>query len=120
MADSVLLITWGAPVHGREERGLEVFNEAVGFYGRLQQESRIEGFDVALLEPNGLMDGYMCISGSADQLSALRQDDEFRRVMTDASLIVHDLRLIAGSTNEGIARDMAVYQAAISKVPQAV
>jgi hypothetical protein len=120
MADSVLLITWGSPVHGREEKGLEVFNESMGLYGRLQQEGRIEGFDVVLLEPNGHMDGYIAIRGSVDQLGALRQDDEFRRVLTAASLIVDDLRLIAGSANEGIARDMAVYQEAISQVPQTV
>ena len=118
MADSVLLITWGSPVRGREERGLEVFNETVGFYGRMQQEGRIEGFDVALLEPNGLADGYIAIRGSVEQLGALRQDDEFRANLVAAGLIVDDLRLINGSTNEGIARDMAVYQAAVAKVPQ--
>jgi hypothetical protein len=120
MADSVLMITWGAPVRGREERGLEVFNESVGFYGRLQQEGRIESFDIALLEPNGYLDGYIAVHGSVEQLGALRQDDEFRRNITDAGLIVDDLRLIMGSTNEGIARDMGIYQAAVSQVPQSV
>lgn len=118
MADSILMITWGSPVRGREEKGLEVFNEAMGFYGRVQQEGRIEGFDVALLEPNGLADGFIAIRGSVEQLGALRQDEEFRRNLTAASLIVEDLRLIAGSTNEGIARDMALYQEAVSQVPQ--
>jgi len=42
MADRILFIGWGATVRGREERGLEVFNQAVGFYGRCQQEGRIE------------------------------------------------------------------------------
>src|SRR5947209_5777936 len=52
MADRVLFISWGSPVHGREEHGLEVFNEALGMYGRMQQDGRIEGFDVTLLDPN--------------------------------------------------------------------
>jgi len=30
MADRVLFMSWGSPVPGREERGLEVFNEAIG------------------------------------------------------------------------------------------
>ena len=68
MADRVLFISWGENVAGREERGLEVFNEAVGFYGRMQQEGRIEGFDVVLLEPNGDIDGYIELTGSAEQL----------------------------------------------------
>jgi hypothetical protein len=120
MADSVLMITWGSPVRGREERGLDVFNEALGLYGRLQQEGRIEGFDVALLQPNGLMDGFIALRGSAEQLSALRQDDEFRRTTVAASLIVEDFRLIDGSTGEGIASDMELYREAVAQVPQAV
>jgi hypothetical protein len=28
MADRVMFISWGSPVHGREQRALEVFNEA--------------------------------------------------------------------------------------------
>jgi hypothetical protein len=120
MADSVLMITWGSPVRGREERGLDVFNEALGLYGRLQQEGRIEGFDVALLQPNGLMNGFIALRGSAEQLSALRQDDEFRRTTVAASLIVDDFQLIDGSTGEGVARDMELYREAVAQVPQAV
>jgi len=118
MADSVLMITWGPPVHGREERGLDVFNESMGLYGRFQQEGRIESFDVAILEPNGLMDGFIALRGSAEQLAALRQDEEFRRSTVDASLIVQDLQLIDGTTGDGVARDIAMYSEAISKVPQ--
>jgi hypothetical protein len=118
MADSVLMITWGAPIHGREERGLEVFNESIGLYGRFQQDGRIEGFDVALMVPNGLMDGFIALRGSTEQLNTIKQDDEFRSTLTDASLIVNDLRLIDGSTGEGLARDIELYREAISKVPQ--
>ena len=52
MADRVLFIGWGTPVRGREERALEVFNESLGLYGRMQQEGRIESFDVTLLGAN--------------------------------------------------------------------
>jgi hypothetical protein len=118
MADRVLFLGWGTPVRGREERGLEVFNEAVGLYGRMQQEGRIEGFDVVLLEPNGGLNGYMQLRGSAEQIAAVRADDEFRRITIDASLVVDELRLVDGFCNEGVAREMSMYQAAIAKVPQ--
>ena len=118
MADRVMFITWGMTARGREERALEVFNESLGYYGRMQQEGKIEGFDVALMEPNGTTDGYIQIRGTADQLAALRMEDEFRRNMADASLIVDDLRICEGVINEGIEREMAIYQESISKVPQ--
>ena len=119
MADRILFIGWGASVRGREERGLEVFDAAVGFYGRCQQEGRIESFDVILLDPHGGgLAGYMELHGSADQLTALRQDQEFRRILVDASLIVDELGVVDGYANEGIARELTLYREAIAQVPQ--
>ena len=118
MADRVLFISWGAVVRGREERALENFNETMGLYGRLQQEGRIESFDVALLNPSTGIDGYIELHGSAEQLAALREDDEFRRTLYDASMVVDDLKMVDGYTNAGIAAEMEKYQEAVSKVPQ--
>ena len=119
MADRVLVISWGEPVRGREERSLEVFNETLGLCGRMQQDGRIESFNVVLLNPNSDMSGYMELYGSVQQIAALDEDDEFARNTVDASLIVEDLRLTSGWANEGVARQMQMYQEAIGKVPQA-
>jgi len=119
MADRLLFIGWGASIPGREERGLEVFNESIGLYGRLQQDGRIEAFNVVLLDPNPGLGGYIELHGSPEQLSAVRESEEFRRTLLDASLIVEDMRMVEGYTNEGIASEMALYQESISRVPQA-
>jgi hypothetical protein len=118
MADRILFLSWGAPVRGREERGLEVFNEALGMLGRKQQDGQIESFDVCLLAPNASVSGYVQIRGTAEQINALREDPEFQRSTLDASLIVENLQHIVGYCNEGIAAQMALYQEAIGKVPQ--
>jgi hypothetical protein len=121
MADRMLFIGWGAPVRGREERGLEVFNEALGICGRMQQEGRIEKFDVRLLGPNGSgLDGYIEIHGSAEQIAAVKQDDEFLRNTIDAGQITEGLRHADGWINDGVARTMEMYRDSISKVSQAV
>ena len=119
MADRMLFIGWGAPVRGREERGLEVFNEALGICGRMQQEGRIEKFEVRLLGANGGgLDGYIEVHGSAAQIADLKEDDEFQRNTMDAAQIVEGLRHIDGVLNEGVAEMMGKYQEAIGKVPQ--
>jgi hypothetical protein len=118
MADRVLVISWGEPVRGREERALEVFNESLGMAGRFQQDGKIESFDVVLLDPNGEMGGYLEMHGSAQQIAALAQDEEFMRNTIDASLIVHNLRHTTGYMNEGVAQQIAMYQEAVGKVPQ--
>jgi hypothetical protein len=119
MADRVLFIGWGESIPGREERGLEVFNEAVGILGRMQQEGRIEKFDVVLLNPSGgELDGCITVQGTAEQIVGLREDEEFLRNTFEASTIVRGLRHVDGYTNEGVARMMAMYQESIAKVPQ--
>jgi hypothetical protein len=118
MADRMLLISWGSAVRGREERSLDVFNEAMGLYGRMQQEGRIESFDVALLKPNASMDGFLMIRGTGAQIDAIQDDPEFLRMMTDAQLIVDDLCTCEGWTGEGVAQMMEMFREATSKVPQ--
>jgi len=118
MADRVLLFTWGENIAGREARGLEVFNETIGMYGRLKEEGRIEDFNVVLLQANAGLDGYLEVRGSAEQLDALRNSDEFINAVLDASLVVHDVKVMEGFTGNEIARVVGMYQEAIAKVPQ--
>jgi hypothetical protein len=118
MADRVLFIGWGKVVRGREERSLEVFDEVVGYYGRCQQEGRIERFDVVLLAPSSELAGYIQIHGTAEQIVAVREDQEFLRNTVDATLCVEGLRHIEGFTNEGVARQMEMYQEAVARLPQ--
>jgi hypothetical protein len=116
MAESVLFISWGAPIPGREERGLDVFNDALGYYGRLQQEARIERFDVALIDANPRISGYMVLHGSHAQLDAVRQDGEFRDILAAAALVVRDIDASEGVTDAGIAPEMERYQQQIARV----
>jgi hypothetical protein len=118
MADRVMFIGWGTTVRGREERALESFNEAVGLYGRMQQDGRIESFDVVLLGANSVLNGCMLLNGTAAQIAALAEDEEFRRVVVDASMIVEDLNVMPGYANEGVGPQMALFAEAAAKVPQ--
>jgi hypothetical protein len=118
MADSMLFIGWDKAAYGREGRALEVFNEGVGYYGRLQHEGRIESFDVALLSPNGGLGGWFALQGSAEQIAAVQADEEFQGHITDATLCVDGIRVLNGVVNEGVARQMAMYTERIADVPQ--
>jgi hypothetical protein len=118
MADRMLLLAWDRPVRGLETRAMEVFNEAVGLLGRKQQEGAIDSFDVCLLAPNDQLGGFMVIKGSAEQISALRWDEEFMRNTVDAELSVEGISHIEGVCNEGVAWQMGLFQEGIEKVPQ--
>lgn len=118
MADRVLFISWTNPVRGAEERAVEAFNEAIGLFGRMQQEGRIESFDVALMAPNNDLGGCMLLRGTAEQIDAVRADEEFERSTIKAQLSVEGISHIEGYTNEGLARMMGMYQEMVASIPQ--
>src|SRR5215204_4622276 len=116
MADAGLFIGWGAPVRGREAKGLEVFSEALAYYARLQQEGVIEGFETAILEPHGGdLQGFVLVRGSEEKLAQLRVDDEFVCLSTRASLIVEGVGVVGAALGEGLERSIATYQEAVSE-----
>ena len=117
MADRALFIGFGAPVRGREERAIKVFNEFVEMCGRMQSDGRIEGMDVALLDPHGGdLGGFFMVHGSEAQCATLPNDEEFRRATIDASLIVENFGVVPARTGEGVGREMAMYTEAVKKV----
>jgi len=117
MAEAGLFIGWGDPVHGRERKGLDVFNESIQWYGELQQAGSIESFEVALLEPHGGdLGGFALIRGSQEQISALRASEDFERLTTRASLIVQNFGAVGAYINEGLARGMGIYQAQLDEL----
>jgi hypothetical protein len=114
-----LFVGFGEPVRGREERAVEVFNEFVGMLGRKQSAGQIEGMDVTLLDPHGGdLGGFFQVYGSAEQCAALQNDEEFRRAVTDATLIVDKFGVVPAVTGEGVGREMGMYAEAVAKVGQ--
>jgi hypothetical protein len=112
-----LFVGFGVPVRGREERAIAVFNEFVAMLGRMQSDGRIDGMDVTLLDAHGGdLGGFFLVHGSAEQCAALQNDEEFRRAVTDAMLIVESFGVVPATTGEGIGREMAMYADAVGKV----
>jgi hypothetical protein len=117
MADAGLFIGWGAPVRGREAKGLEVFNDAVGYWGRLQQEGRIESFEVALLYPHGGdLYGFSLVRGTHEQLNELGGDEEFLRLTTRAGLVVERLGVVRAALGDDLQRQIGLFQEATAEL----
>jgi hypothetical protein len=121
MADRILCLSWGRVVSGREAHSLEVFNDAVNFYGGLRRDGQIEDVDLVLFGVNGGdVDGMMQIRGSHAQLDAMREKERFQRIVIDAQLVVEQLRIAEGYLNEGIATPMSYFQEATAALPHPV
>jgi hypothetical protein len=117
MEDRALFVGFGQPVRGREERAVEVFNEFVGMFGRMQSDGRIGEMDVTLLDPHGGdLGGFFMVHGDDRQCSALMMDEEFRRACIDAALIVENFGVVPAATGAAVAGEMGMYVEALQKV----
>jgi hypothetical protein len=117
MAEAGLFIGWGAPVRGREAKGLEVFNESIEYWGSLQSGGRIESFEVVLLYPHGGdLAGFALVRGSHEQLNDLGGDEDFLRLTTRAGLVVEGLGVVRAALGDGLAQEVGIYQQAVSDI----
>ena len=117
MADAGLFIGWGAPVRGREERGLDVFAEALALEASLQEEGAIESFEVVLLAPHGGgLAGFVLARGSREQIAAVRQREDVERLNTRAALIVEEFGVIDAYLGEGVASQIETYREAVTEL----
>jgi hypothetical protein len=117
MAGDAVFIGWGAPVWGREQKGLEVFGEAAELWGRLQQEGMIESYEPVFLGPHGGdLQGFFLLRGERAKLDELVRSEEFERVATRAGLVVQSFGVVPAYWGEGIQRPLAVYQEASADV----
>jgi hypothetical protein len=115
MAEAGLFIGWGDPVTGREAKGLEVFGEALAYYAKAEQDGRIESYETVLLAPHGgELAGFILARGSAEQMAALRAEDEFERLNTRATLIVQNLGVVDAALGDGLEAAIGVYQEAVT------
>lgn len=115
MAEAGLFIGWGEPVTGREAKGLEVFAEALAYWGKAEQDGRVESSETVLLNPHGGdLSGFTLVRGSEAQIAALRAEDEFERIVTRAALVVRNVGVVDAALGDGVQASIGVYQAAVT------
>lgn len=110
MADNALFLGWGWPVRGREPQSIQLFQESVQYWTRLQQQGQIDSFEAYTLEPHGGdLSGFAILRGDADKLSRLRYSEEFVRFDTRASLVVENFGVVMAFTGQELNRQFAEF-----------
>lgn len=103
MANAAIFIGWGPAIAGREQQALQVFQEGVQYWTRLQQEGEIESFEPVALEPHG-GDLYGCciIKGDREKLGRLRYTAEWQRLNARGGTVVQGLGIVDAHIGEGL------------------
>ncbi len=101
MANAALFIGYGPVVPGRAQQALQVFSEAIQYYGRLQQQGQIESFEPVFLEPHGGdLNGFILLRGDRDKLNSARYSEEFLRLTNRATLVVQNVGVVSAFEGE--------------------
>jgi hypothetical protein len=117
MATSALMIGWGSAVPGREQKALQVFNETIQHYTRLQQQGMIESFEPVSLAPyGGDLQGFVLVRGDSEKLNALRSSEESLRLSNRAALVVENLSVVTAFIGEELQRQLADLQTQVSEL----
>ena len=120
MAGEALFLGWGQVVRAREQFALEVFQEAVTYYGKLQEEGQIERFDAYLLEPHGGdLAGFFLLHGEQAKLDAIRSSAEFQRLLVRAGSVIDNLGLVGAFGGDALGHQMALFGEMAQELPQA-
>lgn len=110
---NALFIGWGQVVRGREKQALQVFQESMEYWGRLQQEGLIDRFDVTLLAPHGGdLNGFAVLYGDRQRLGEIRFSDEFERLLVRAASIIDGAGAVPAYTGEALGPQIQLFHAA--------
>ncbi len=110
MANAGLFVGWGEVARGREKDAVELFNEILGYYARLQEEGTIESFEPVFLEPHGGdLAGFVLLRGEAEKLASVRVSEEFAQYSIRASLVVDRFGVVGADLAERLQSQMAFY-----------
>ena len=99
MAKGSLMVGWGEIIPGREKAAKATLNHAMQYCMRLQQEGKIDSFQVVALEPHGSdLIGFVLVTGDKESVAQLRAEDEFASVMQGVQLVHRHVRVVGAYT----------------------
>jgi hypothetical protein len=117
MSEAGLFVGWGQTVRGREKRALDVFNDAVTYYGERLSDGSIDSFEPVLLNPHGGdLQGFILVKGSAQGLATMMASEEFQRLNLRAGMIVENLGLIEAWVDDGVLTQLGYFSDAADEL----
>ena len=116
-AQAGICMIWGTPVAGREKHALDVYSETLQYWGGLQQEGKIERFDVVILGPTGGdFTGFLVARGTEAQMDSVRHSEEFLRHVNRAQLVAEHVRVADAFVDDGLAQILSLYSDEVGRV----
>jgi hypothetical protein len=120
VAGEALFLGWGEVVRGREQLALQVFQESIAYYTKLQEDGKIDSFEPVLLEPHGGdLAGFIIMHGDQSSLDSIRSSPEFQKLTYRASAVVDGIGVVGAYTGDALGAVMGIFGEVSQGLPQA-
>lgn len=108
MSNAAICIRWGAPIVGRETKGLEVFNAVMEYNARLEKEGKITALRTYITSNGNLgsFGGFMVTEGEVAQLRAVVDSNEFQMLLVKAQHCVSNMEVTHCVSGSGIGQSI--------------
>jgi hypothetical protein len=111
------VVRWGAPIPGREAKGLEVFGKAIEYFEGLSKEGRVHGHHeyIAL---TGRAGGMMVVEGEVAELQQILAEPATMALNAQAEAITQDFEITvyAGGNDQSIQEVIGTYMGAMAEI----
>lgn len=113
-----ILIRWGAPRQGREKESIELFRKSAGYYNRLVTDGKLTYFEPFMLGSGDseVEAGFFILKGEVAGIFELLDNQEFRDLLAQGSVLVEHYRFDMLAVGESIQRALDEYQRALTTV----
>ena len=115
--NGAMVISWGAPVPGRETKGLEVFGNAVLRFEEYLKSGRIRGHQ-EYFALTGRDSGFMIVEGDTAELLAIVGEDDIVKLNAQAAAIVQDfeVQVYGGGDDQAVQSMVGTYAAGMQEI----
>ena len=119
MAGEALFVGWGQVVRGREQRALQVFQETIAFYTKLQEDGRIASFDATLLAPHGGTSPAFFSCTANNHLWTHPRERGVPSILGRAGSVVDNVGVVSAYTGDALGQVMGIFGELSQELPQA-
>ncbi len=117
-ADNAIMIRWGLPPAGRENRALEVLKGLTDWLTEVGKSERIAGFQQFGYNTGPIHEraGFVLIEGSREQMQALLWSDDYRETIRRIALVTTNLSIDVLELGAAVRRRFEGWGAAVDEM----
>lgn len=117
-SDNAIMIRWGLPPPGRENRALEVLRTMTDYLVSVEKAQRISGFQQFGYNTGPLHEraGFVILEGTREQIQAVLYSEDFREEVRRIALVTTNLSVDVLELGAAVKRRLDAWDASVQEM----